>query len=61
MRQFQKIQPTTNKQAIGSTSMRHTVKNTGRNNDDSANYSLASSNGSQDTQRQAADFATSIV
>ncbi|PAV80944.1 hypothetical protein WR25_04777 isoform AG [Diploscapter pachys] len=60
-RTLQKIQPTTNKQAIGSTSMRHTVKNTGRNNDDSANYSLASSNGSQDTQRQAADFATSIV
>ncbi|VDL74172.1 unnamed protein product [Nippostrongylus brasiliensis] len=47
--------------STGSTSVRHTVKVTGARNDDSANFSLTSSNGSSEANKTSNDFATSIV
>ncbi|KAK6033416.1 hypothetical protein OSTOST_00376 [Ostertagia ostertagi] len=47
--------------SAGSTIVRHTVKTVGQRNDDSANFSLTSSNGSSDVNKTSNDFATSIV
>ncbi|KIH69291.1 hypothetical protein ANCDUO_00367 [Ancylostoma duodenale] len=47
--------------STGSTSVRHTVKVVAPRNDDSANFSLTSSNGSSEANKTSNDFATSIV
>ncbi|EPB79360.1 hypothetical protein ANCCEY_01519 [Ancylostoma ceylanicum] len=47
--------------STGSTSVRHTVKVVAPRNDDSANFSLTSSNGSSEANKTNNDFATSIV
>ncbi|KAK6062284.1 hypothetical protein COOONC_00051, partial [Cooperia oncophora] len=47
--------------STGSTTVRHTVKTVGQRNDDSANFSLTSSNGSSEANKTSNDFATSIV
>ncbi|KHJ93567.1 hypothetical protein OESDEN_06518 [Oesophagostomum dentatum] len=47
--------------STGSTSVRHNVKVVGPRTDDSANFSLTSSNGSSEANKTNNDFATSIV
>uniref|UniRef100_A0A7I4Z6J0 Protein tincar n=1 Tax=Haemonchus contortus TaxID=6289 RepID=A0A7I4Z6J0_HAECO len=47
--------------STGSTSVRHAMKAVGQRNDDSANFSLTSSNGSSEVNKSSNDFATSIV
>lgn len=47
--------------STGSTTVRHSVKVVGSRNDDSANFSLTSSNGSSEANKTSNDFATSIV
>ncbi|KAJ1361261.1 hypothetical protein KIN20_020475, partial [Parelaphostrongylus tenuis] len=47
--------------STGSTTLRHTVKVGATRNDDCANFSLNSSNGSSEVNKNNSDFATSIV
>ncbi|KJH41337.1 hypothetical protein DICVIV_12688 [Dictyocaulus viviparus] len=47
--------------AVSSSAIRHAVKVCGPRNDDSANFSLTSSNGSSEANKTSNEFATSIV